>query len=354
MRYALLILSSFLMAACAAPQPGPTPAATPETSPSPTPRPDVNPHREPEPQFPGGVPWGSSVDEAKAVALKQGKRLFIEFTGHGCIPCAKLEKKVWPSAELAARIHRDYVAVQIWDDGDRDAGRDYDIQVIPSLIVAEADGTLLIKQVGPPFMSPNAAITWFDDIPARLKVVADAEAAAKNRPEDFFAQLDLYRARQTVGRTDSADLALTAAEKLAGEDAGRKLEIDIARLCVLSARQKLSAAKEIAERVAKALVEKNDPRLPELGLVIVDVYAFCNKYTEARELAFKVNTVAPKNPDVLQYKVRAAYAAFRAGDKATAKTELDAIIAAGPEDDLWVSTAKEIRDNAFKSSNSGG
>lgn len=83
MRY-LSIAALLLLAACAgAPEPGPTPAPGHETSPSPVPRPDSSPRRGPEPQFPSGVPWGSSLDAARSQAAEQNKRLFIEFSGEG-------------------------------------------------------------------------------------------------------------------------------------------------------------------------------------------------------------------------------------------------------------------------------
>lgn len=337
----LTLLVALTLGACAS-----GPAKSPQPDPEPQPKPEPEP--EPEPSIEGGMPWLKDLAEAKKSAVTGKKRLFIEFTGHGCVPCMKLEKKVWPDGKLAARVVRDYVPVQLWDDADRAAIGQYDIKVIPTFVIAEADGEMLLKHVGPPFMTPADAIKWLDGIPGRLNELKLCEARARSRPDDFAVQLGLFQACSDLGLVARADAALQAAEALAGEDAARRLEIDIARLRVLHARQQLRPAAEAAESVATGLLASRDERLVALGLLVVEVRTFVGRYDKARELAREVNRLFPGNPHVIEYNLRAAFAAARSGDHATAKTELEAIVAAGPEDDVAVATAKEMLNHMFK------
>ncbi len=321
-------------------------ASAPVNNSQPDPQPQPQP--EPEPSIEGGMPWLKDLAEAKKSAATGKKRLFIEFTGEGCVPCMKLEKKVWPDGKLAARVVRDYVPVQLWDDADRAAIGQYDIKVIPTFVIAEADGEMLLKHVGPPFMSPSDAIKWIDGIPDRLNELKLCEARARARPDDFAIQLGLFQACSDLGLVARADAALQAAETLAGDDAARLLEMDIARLRVLHARQQLRPAAEAAERVATGLLASRDERLVPLGLLVVEVRTFVGRYDKARELAREVNRLFPGNSHVIEYNLRAAFAAARSGDNTTAKAELEAIVAAGPEEDVGVATAKEMLAHMFK------
>ncbi|MCC6574031.1 MAG: hypothetical protein IT462_09580 [Planctomycetes bacterium] len=261
---------------------------------------------------------------------------------------------MWPDSKLAARIEGEYVPIKLMDETAMDIAKAYDVQVVPTFVIAKTDGELLLKQVGPPFSKPTEAVIWFDAIAPRLKTADEAEAAAKARPGEFAAQLALFRACNDLGRTARAEEAMLAAEKLAGDSEDNKLEIDVARLTVLASKQKMGEAAPVADRVAAALLKKKDKRLVELGLLICDVYSFIDRKDEPRTFIKQVNELFPDNPNRIQYNVRAAFALMQGGDKQGALKEFEAIIAAGPADDIWVNYATEARDHVKKSLESPG
>lgn len=54
--------------------------------------------------------------EALAYAQKVNKPLFIDFTGHGCVNCRKMEASVWSNPAVKSRLENDYVVVALYVD----------------------------------------------------------------------------------------------------------------------------------------------------------------------------------------------------------------------------------------------
>ena len=66
--------------------------------------------------IPHGLEGYFDYDEALACAKAQKKPLFIDFTGHGCVNCRKMEEKAW-SDPAALKILRDkYIVVSLFVD----------------------------------------------------------------------------------------------------------------------------------------------------------------------------------------------------------------------------------------------
>jgi thiol:disulfide interchange protein len=59
-------------------------------------------------------------DEALAYAKKVNKPIMIDFTGHACVNCRKMEANVWPDKEVSERINHEYVLVQLYVDDKTD------------------------------------------------------------------------------------------------------------------------------------------------------------------------------------------------------------------------------------------
>ena len=54
--------------------------------------------------------------EAQAVAKAQNKPIFIDFTGHGCVNCRKMEDNVWGEEGILPLISDEYVLVSLYVD----------------------------------------------------------------------------------------------------------------------------------------------------------------------------------------------------------------------------------------------
>jgi thiol:disulfide interchange protein len=59
-------------------------------------------------------------NEAIAYAKKMHKPVMIDFTGHACVNCRKMEANVWPDKQVYQRINQDYILVQLYVDDKTD------------------------------------------------------------------------------------------------------------------------------------------------------------------------------------------------------------------------------------------
>ena len=67
-------------------------------------------------KLPLGLIGFFDFEEAKAYAQQVGKPLFIDFTGHGCVNCRKMEEYVWSDPAVLSILKNDYVIVALYCD----------------------------------------------------------------------------------------------------------------------------------------------------------------------------------------------------------------------------------------------
>lgn len=67
-------------------------------------------------EIPFGIQGYFDYQEALAVAKAQGKPLLIDFTGHGCVNCRKMEENVWSDPQVLARLKNDFIMVALYID----------------------------------------------------------------------------------------------------------------------------------------------------------------------------------------------------------------------------------------------
>ncbi len=66
--------------------------------------------------LPHGLQGYFDYEEALQAARRTGKPLFIDFTGHGCANCRKMEDNVWANPRVLERLHNQYVVVALYVD----------------------------------------------------------------------------------------------------------------------------------------------------------------------------------------------------------------------------------------------
>ncbi len=59
-------------------------------------------------------------EQALEYSKEQGKPLFIDFTGHSCVNCRKMEASVWSDPEVLSRLKNDFVLVSLYVDDKTD------------------------------------------------------------------------------------------------------------------------------------------------------------------------------------------------------------------------------------------
>jgi thiol:disulfide interchange protein DsbD len=67
-------------------------------------------------EWPHGLQGYFDYEQALRCAQEQGKPLFIDFTGHGCVNCREMEARVWSEPEVLKRLNEDFVLVALYVD----------------------------------------------------------------------------------------------------------------------------------------------------------------------------------------------------------------------------------------------
>lgn len=58
----------------------------------------------------------TDYDEGMRAAAAQGKPVFLDFTGFGCVNCRKMEAAVWTDPSVAEKLTKDYVLISLFVD----------------------------------------------------------------------------------------------------------------------------------------------------------------------------------------------------------------------------------------------
>jgi thiol:disulfide interchange protein DsbD len=67
-------------------------------------------------KIPHGIPGYFDYEQALAAAKREGRPLLIDFTGHGCVNCRKMEENVWVDPQVMKRLKEDFVMVALYID----------------------------------------------------------------------------------------------------------------------------------------------------------------------------------------------------------------------------------------------
>ena len=67
-------------------------------------------------KIPHSIPGYFDYEQALAAAKREGKPLLIDFTGHGCVNCRKMEENVWIDPQVLKRLKEDFVMVALYID----------------------------------------------------------------------------------------------------------------------------------------------------------------------------------------------------------------------------------------------
>ena len=58
----------------------------------------------------------TDYEQGMAAARQQGKPVFVDFTGFGCVNCRKMEAAVWTDPRVADRLTKDYILISLFVD----------------------------------------------------------------------------------------------------------------------------------------------------------------------------------------------------------------------------------------------
>ena len=58
----------------------------------------------------------TDYDAGMAYARETGRPVLVDFTGHGCVNCRKMEMAVWHDAKVRDLLLKDYVLISLYVD----------------------------------------------------------------------------------------------------------------------------------------------------------------------------------------------------------------------------------------------
>jgi thiol:disulfide interchange protein DsbD len=78
---------------------------------------------------PQGLPVFHDLDKGLAYAKKVNKPAFLDFTGHACVNCRKMEENVWGEPGVIEILTNDVVVISLYVDDKRDLPSNEQIEV---------------------------------------------------------------------------------------------------------------------------------------------------------------------------------------------------------------------------------
>lgn len=131
---------------------------------------------------PLGIDAFFDYEEGMAYAKKVGKPVFLDFTGHSCTNCRKMENAVWPDAEVLNRLKNDFVVISLYVDDRTELPED---QKYVSKYTGKKVKTLGNRNV-------DLQVSKFNSNAQPLYVVTDADGNPLNTPYGYNEDIPAY------------------------------------------------------------------------------------------------------------------------------------------------------------------
>lgn len=236
-------------------------------------------------------------------------------------------------------------------DKDGETAKKYGVQAMPTLIVADKDEKVLVKQVGAPFSTVAEATKWFDGIVWALGAIEGLEKAYADKPEDVEAALKLVDACGKLGRGEKV---VEICEKFIGKlgKTDKKLAdfqfiLGSHRLDNARSLDDIKGAAELLEQALPSLLAAKDRRAIETALGCVR----CNGYVDqaGKSPVQLCKTIAVFPDDAETAKLAAALcdclkepASMKEEDRVAAQKELEALLKSAPKESEGALYAKAL------------
>lgn len=138
--------------------------------------------------LPHGIQGYFDYEEGMECAKDQNKPVFIDFTGHGCVNCRKIEDGVWSDPEILQLLKEEFVVISLYID-------EHTIKLSEEdQYISVFDGETKVTTLG----QKNADIqkAWFNKISQPYYVTFDNNQNLLNIPVAFQEASDKFKFRK--------------------------------------------------------------------------------------------------------------------------------------------------------------
>ena len=147
-----------------------------------------------------------SVEEAKALAERDGKLLVVDAVADWCVPCKRMDATTWSDESVIAWLTSNAVAVKLDFDEQRELARELGVSALPT-VLAFREGEEFDRIVG--YKDADDFLDWIEGVARGERYVDMLRAKAGDRVDaegnvDVRARLDLARTLARSGAHDEA------------------------------------------------------------------------------------------------------------------------------------------------------
>lgn len=89
-----------------------------------------------------------SLDQAMALAAKNRRIVFVDFSTAWCGACKRLDEDTWTNGKVVEQLKQKTIPLKLDGDKDRNSRDKYKIDAYPTLLFLNPDGSILARVVG--------------------------------------------------------------------------------------------------------------------------------------------------------------------------------------------------------------
>lgn len=166
---------------------------------------------------PAAVNWMAEVGQAQQAAQQQQKLLLLHFYADWCAPCRRLDREVFPRADVAEAMGLSFVPVKIDAERFPDLARQYEVNRFPTDVICDPAGRVLLRTVTP--SNPAQYIQLLNNVVSSHRAVQSNFALASSnqpaRPGNAAAGIPSSLDDRWQGEADQMTRAAASAESVA-------------------------------------------------------------------------------------------------------------------------------------------
>jgi len=156
--------------------------------------------------------WKDNLSQAKNLSLISGKLILLDFYADWCGPCKLMDRELWSSPEMKLLTDL-FIPVRVSVDFNRETALDYDVNVIPKVVLALCNGEMVWEMTG--FSTSSDYIKVMKSLPVNLhRLFAQVVALSTKDPDAYLKTgIELQKTGKTISDKGLKESFLSLAQQ---------------------------------------------------------------------------------------------------------------------------------------------